>query len=68
MKKADNFKLLLKRQIECSPLIMIPEFGLKQYIKVIAVSNLLANIGPLNEECGIRKKIENLRKFFPERY
>lgn len=47
---------------------MMPEFGLKQYIKVIAGHNLLANIGPLNEEYGIRKKIENLRKFFSERY
>lgn len=58
MKKADNFKLLLKRQIECSPLIMMPEFGLKQYIKVIAGSNLLANNGPLKRNTVYGKKLK----------
>lgn len=58
MKKADNFKLLLKRQIECSPLIMMPEFGLKQYIKVIAGSNLLANNGPLKRNAVHGKKLK----------
>lgn len=58
MKKADNFKLLLKRQIECSPLIMMPEFGLKQYIKVIAGSNLVGNNGPLKRNAVYGKKLK----------
>ena len=50
--------MLLKRQIECSPLIMMPEFGLKQYIKVIAGSNLLANNGPLKRYAVHGKKLK----------
>ena len=59
MKKADNFKHLYKIFLYFYvELIMMPEFRLKQYIKVIAGSNLVGNNGPLKRNAVYGKKLK----------